>query len=247
MCIDVVSDPVDLSYHIHHRNDSEMTVSAIVSAYYAKDFIRARLDNLFSLDPRPEVIVVAQLGSVEAEIAKTYDATWILTPDIPTIYAAWNMAIKAANGDYITNANCDDILYQQGLSAMLATLKVNPHFALVYGNNYIIDGEDRLLHFRKEGDYEYLKTCCFVGPMPMWRKSLHEKYGYFNETFKVCGDYEFWLRIASHGELLFHRDFFVGEYLKRPDSAEHRQPEIAHEEKLQIQSMYKGIAIRPKL
>jgi hypothetical protein len=224
-----------------------MTVSAIVSAYYAKDFIKARLDNLMSLEPRPEVIVVAQHGSAEAEIAKTYDVTWILTPDIPTIYAAWNMAIKASNCEYITNANCDDILYQPGIYTMAYVLEYNPEISLVYGNNFIIDGEDKIAHFRKEGDYEFLKTCCFVGPMPMWRKSLHEKYGYFNETFQVCGDYEFWLRIASHGEEFFHRDFLVGEYRKRPDSAEHRQPEIAQAEKLHIQSMYKGIAIRPKL
>jgi len=229
-------------------NGNKMTtVSAIVSAYYAKDFIRARLDNLMSLEPRPEVIVVAQHGSVEAEIAKTYDVTWILTPDIPTIYAAWNMAIKASNCEYIMNANCDDTLYQAGIYSMIYVLDNNPGFSLVYGNNFTIDGEDKLAYFRKEGDYEFLKTCCFVGPMPIWRKSLHDRYGYFNESFKVCGDYEFWLRVASYGEQFYHKNIFVGEYLKRTDSSEHRQPEIAQSEKLHIQTMYKGIAIRSKL
>lgn len=247
MCIDVVSDPVDLSYHLHHRNDSEMTVSAIVSAYYAKDFIRARLDNLFSLDPRPEVIVVAQLGSVEAEIAKTYDVTWILTPDIPTIYAAWNMAIKAANGEYITNANCDDTVYPDSYTHMASLLESNPDIAVVYGNNLILDGPTKMLHKRNHGDYEFLKTCCFVGPMPMWRKSLHDKYGYFNELFNVCGDYEFWLRVASHGEFIHHTTSIIGEYRKRPESAEHRNLHLAMSEKLFIQKFYKGIAIREKI
>lgn len=224
-----------------------MTVSAIVSAYYAKDFIRARLDNLISLEPRPEIIVVAQRGSVEAEIAKTYDVTWILTPDIPTIYAAWNMAIKAANGDYITNANCDDITYPGSYAYMEDDLEFNPSIAMIYGNNHILDGDKKVLHIRKYGNYEFLKTTCFVGPMPMWRKSLHDKYGYFNEIFQVCGDYEFWLRIASFGERICHSALTVGEYRKRPGSAEHRDPKLATEEKLFIQGFYKDIAIREKI
>jgi len=230
---------------------SEMNVSAIVSAYYAKDFIKARLDNLMSLYPRPEVIVVAQRGSVEAEIAKTYEVTWILTPDIPTIYAAWNMAIKAANCEYITNANCDDIVYPGSYSEMAQSLNDDPTIGLVYGDEDQTDG----IRPQRRGrvsinpgyTFDVIKKMCFVGPMPMWRKSLHEKYGYFNESFKVCGDYEFWLRIASHGEQFYHIDKPVGLYLNRLDSAEHRQPEIAQSEKLHIQSVYKGIAIRPKL
>lgn len=224
-----------------------MTVSAIVSAYYAKDFIRARLDNLFSLDPRPEVIVVAQHGSVEAEIAKTYDVTWILTPDIPTIYAAWNMAIKAANGDYITNANCDDIVYPGSYAHMEDALEFNKDIAIIYGDNHINNGIIQTTHRRNYGDYEFLKTCCFVGPMPMWRISLHDKYGYFNEDFNICGDYEFWLRVASHGEFIHHTTHIIGEYRKRQESIEHRDVRLAMSEKLLIQKFYRDIALRPKI
>jgi hypothetical protein len=29
---------------------------------------------------------------------------------------------------------------------------------------------------------------CYVGPQPMWRKRLHTRYGYFDESFEVTGD-----------------------------------------------------------
>ena len=37
--------------------------------------------------------------------------------------------------------------------------------------------------------------------MPMWRKSLHEQFGYFKEDFKSASDWEFWLRCAYGGSL----------------------------------------------
>ncbi|MFA7254007.1 MAG: glycosyltransferase [Patescibacteria group bacterium] len=223
------------------------TISAIVSAYYAKDFIRERLDNLFRMNPTPEIIVVAQSGSYEAEIATTYDCTWILTSDIPTIYSAWNMAIKASNCDYITNANCDDHTYLDSYAIMSNFLENNPDIGVVYGNDYvktIVDDEPRYeLHERGETDLNILKTKCLVGPMPMWRKSLHDQLGYFSDKFQVCGDYEFWLRLAVNGVKFHHLDRPIGIYNKRVESAEHRQPEIALLEKRYLQNAYNNVSI----
>jgi hypothetical protein len=30
----------------------------------------------------------------------------------------------------------------------------------------------------------------------MWRRTMHDKYGHFNSTYKYCGDYEMWVRAA---------------------------------------------------
>jgi len=222
-----------------------MNVSAIVSAYYASKYLKRRLDNLMYQDPRLEIIVVAQKGSHEEAIAKTYDYTWIITPNIPTIYAAWNMAIKAANCEFITNANCDDYIYSGSYAEMAKILTDNPDIALVYGDNNVWNGIENKYHARKEGDFEFLKTCCFVGPMPMWRKSLHDQYGYFNDKYRVTGDYEFWLRIASMGEKFYHLKRAVGLYEKRADSAEHRDPYVANTEREYLQRLWKNAELIP--
>jgi glycosyltransferase involved in cell wall biosynthesis len=220
-----------------------MTVSAIISAYYAKDLIRARLDNLMYQIPRPEIVVVAQHSSIEAAIAKTYPVKLIQTADIPTIYVAWNMAIIESTGEYITNANCDDHIYSGSYAEMAKVLNDNPDIGLVYGDENQTDGKTNRLKQRPQGDFSLLTKMCFVGPMPMWRKSLHDKFGYFNERFKVCGDYEFWLRIAVNGTKFHHIPRTLGLYLNRPNSAEHRQRTVAIAEKEFLQRTYSGIKV----
>ena len=200
--------------------------SAIVSAYYAEQYIEGRIANLMEQSELPEIVVVAKKGSVEAK--KAAGCKVIETDDIPTIYKAWNMAIEASTGDYITNANCDDRLYPNALKLMADTLYTQPDYAAVYTNVdrvKEIGGPPHAVYEWGEGGLEYMLTKgCFMGPMPMWRKSLHDKYGLFDPEMRSAGDYEFWMRCLSNGEKFYHiRGATWGAYLERNDSAEHRE------------------------
>ena len=37
----------------------------------------------------------------------------------------------------------------------------------------------------------------FDGAFIMWRKSIHEKIGYFDEQFMISGDQNFWYRLTG--------------------------------------------------
>jgi hypothetical protein len=53
--------------------------------------------------------------------------------------------------------------------------------------------------------------------MPMWRRSVHERFGYFNEEYKTASDAEMWLRAAQGGAKLQKINDTVGIYYKNPD------------------------------
>jgi len=206
-----------------------MKVSALVSAYYAEEFIEKRLENLMSQDIQPEIVVVCKYNSVEHKAAHAAREKYphvidITTPDVPTVYEAWNLAIQNASGEYLTNANCDDEIYPGGYAKMARILDKNPMFAVAYANCDVFE------HGQMTGRYEWAEggldmLCnvgCFIGPMPMWRKSLHDKYGLFDPWYMSAGDYEFWMRIAKGMELFFHIRESLGAYAKRDESVEHR-------------------------
>jgi len=201
-------------------------VSAIVSAYYAEEYIEGRIANLKAQDCELEIVVIAQLDTPEAKVARTNKCTVIYTPDIPTIYDAWNMGIKEASGDYVTSANSDDRLYPGALARMAQLLDDKQHIGVVYPDVNIveeIDGKPVSKFTWAEGGLAKLLEGCFVGPAPMWRKSLHEKHGHFDAAFHIAGDYEWWLRLATAGVKFQRIAEPLGAYLKRKDSAEHRE------------------------
>lgn len=201
-------------------------ISAIVSAYYCAPFLRGRIENLRGQEC--EIVGVAQYHSREHELLDEMGVPVIITTeDVPTIYRAWNLGIQASSGQYITNANSDDRTHPGMLARMADILDKNRQYALVYSDIDMtreIDGEVIELYRNEQAGFSELLSRCFVGPMPMWRKSLHDRYGYFAEEYTVAGDYEFWLRIASKGEKFFYLPEAVGKYVDRPDSAEHRAP-----------------------
>lgn len=204
------------------------TVGALVSAFYCEKYLRARLDNLLGQTSRPKILAVCLRGSAEHRILSEYRVPVVSTMTVPTIYGAWNKLLDVASTDYLVVANSDDSFYPHAIQRMQEALDDHPEIALVYPNADIVEeygsgipvGRFELPEFEVESMLEL----CYMGPMPMWRRSLHEKYGPFDSQMEVAGDYEFWLRAACAGEEFLHIPDSLGQYLSRPDSREHREP-----------------------
>lgn len=217
-------------------------VTAIVSAYYASEFIENRLLNLTTQIPQPEIVVVAQAGSFESETALCFDNVKLIqTTGVPTLYDAWNIAIEKATGDYITNANSDDVLYPGALKVMASTLDEREDIALCYADSditkvYGADPINRMVWI--QGGLEEIRMMCFMGSMPMWRRSLHDKYGMFDAKMRSAGDYEFWLRIMENGEQVLHIPRALGVYLVREESIYHSKPLLSIWEVARARSRY---------
>ena len=215
-----------------------MKVSAIVSAYYAEKFIKNRLENLLMQDPIPQIVVIAKSGGVEEKITQEFQVDWyshdviklISTQGTPTIYEAWNMGIKAAKGEYIINANCDDKFYPGALAKMANVMDNDPNVGVVFSNVFRQHENGKGDHWKRIPDetgildnaLNIIMERCIIGPMPMWRKSLHAEHGYFDEQYRHAGDYEIWMRFVFGGVKFYYINESLGIYMNRKDSDEHR-------------------------
>jgi len=230
-------------------------VSAIVSTYNAARFIRGCLEDLVNQTLYQqgglEIVVVDSASeqnekAVVEEYQKKYRGiTYMRTAMRETVYAAWNRGIKAARGEYITNANTDDRHRKDALEVMAALLDQKPDIGLVYADVIITEKENETLESHTPAgcfhwtdyDRESLSVGCFIGPQPMWRKSLHNRYGYFDGSFSASGDWEFWLRIAE-GTTFLHINELLGLYLRSPESLEHKNTALRMEEDRLIYKTY---------
>lgn len=199
------------------------TVSAIISLYNAERFLRGRLDDLLAqtlyAQKRLEIIaIISGSQQHEARILREYlrkgARIRVITTLREGIYSAWNRGIRLATGDYITNANADDRLHPQALAGLAWALDHNPAVGVVYADSHVTaQSNATMTRFQPSARAPYTsgalewsafstrklaQTCC-IGHYPMWRKSIHEKIGYFDESYLLAGDYEFWLRCAANG------------------------------------------------
>lgn len=236
-----------------------MKVSAIISAYYAEEFLEGRIRNLLDQTMVPQIVVVCQMGSEEERIANRmlprdysdddpgpYPEKIITTSGIPTIYQAWNLGIDAADGEYLTSANSDDRLRDDAIEVLAGELDRRRH-AVVYPDVDVVadldggfEGAERIHRFEwAEGGLDELLEGCFLGPCPMWRADLHSKHGLFDPTYKSAGDYEFWLRLAAGGERFYHCRDVLGIYLYRDDGAENREKNLTIWETARARAAYR--------
>jgi|GEM_PF-1751883 len=228
--------PVEVVFPKNYYQQSPL-VSAIVSAYKSEKYLRGCLEDLENqtISDRLEIIVIDSASPqnermIVEEFRKKYDnIIYVRTSNRETVYGAWNRGVRLARGRYITNANTDDRHRKDAFEVMVGVLEENPDVALVYADCWITRCENETFDkFTNAGQFvwqEFSRSFlankgCFVGPQPMWRKEIHEKYGFFDSTFVAAGDYEFWMRIAIK-EKFKHIPEKLGLYLDAPSSVEH--------------------------
>lgn len=222
-------------------------VSAIVSVYNCERFIEGCLEDLErqTIADKLEIVVVNS-GSQQNEEAiikkfqEKYDnIAYIKTENRETIYQAWNRGIKAASGKYITNANSDDRHKKDALETLVNELENNKDTDLVYYDFIVTDTENEIFdnctpvayqNFPEFDEFRFIRGPSY-GHQPMWRKIIHDKIIYFDESFEVAGDYEFWIRLSLSEKCKFkHIKEYLGLYFKNPNSLERRNAHIVTSE-----------------
>ena len=240
------------------RNDDaskEYLVTALVSTYNSERFIRGCLEDLEAqtIADQIEIIIIDSASpqnerTIVEEFQKRYNnIVYIRTRMREKLYAAWNRGIRMAKGKYITNTNTDDRRLPHALETEARALNQFPDVGLVYADiwgtsieNDILHGDDtkRFTHY-SYFDFSLLNglTGSNFSPQPMWRKSVHQKIGYFDEDYVIAGDYEFFFRIARQFNAL-HIKAPLGLYLENTSGIEKSQPELTRKEFTQLREKF---------
>lgn len=192
---------------------TKIKVSIICSVYGGSRYIRQYMENIVSqtiFDDCCELIIIdAASPDGEFDVISPYIERFpgrIIYERLgyrATIYDAWNIAIARARGDYITNANLDDLRRDDSIEVqcgildnldfvdvvyqdVVYTLAWNMPFATALGHGFISDlpiiTPQNLLTYNSPHN------------APMWRRRVHDDVGMFDAALRSAGDWQFWIR-----------------------------------------------------
>lgn len=179
-------------------------ISVVTATYNAARFLPDTIRSIRAQSyPNIEWIVIDG-GSTDAtlDLLKANDDIidyWLSEPD-RGIYSAWNKGLGQAKGEWICFLGADDFFLDfQVLDRMAIQLeKVPANIRVVYGQVMLVSVDGETLgpigepwQNIKERFYQFMYI---PHQGVMHRRSLFEKHGKFDESFRIAGDYELLLR-----------------------------------------------------
>ncbi|MFZ5812506.1 MAG: glycosyltransferase [Thermodesulfobacteriota bacterium] len=117
----------------------------------------------------------------------------------------YNRGFRLATGELCSFIASDDIIHPHMLSTLSGPL-INDEADFVYADMFIIDDNHRILREFRLPDYSFERSFCdwyLCGVATLYRRSLHERFGYYDET-SAADDHECYLRFAMNGARFLH-------------------------------------------
>jgi glycosyltransferase involved in cell wall biosynthesis len=116
------------------------------------------------------------------------------------IYNAMNKGAAIASGDYLIFMNGGD---RFASSDVLDAVAQCPDTDLIVGElEFADDGVVRT--FPSQLNSGYLLRNMLPHQATFFHRSIFERFGYFDESFKIAGDYEFFVRIIKENKVSYH-------------------------------------------
>jgi glycosyltransferase involved in cell wall biosynthesis len=184
-------------------------VSVVMPSLNQAEFIRNSIDSVLNQDYVPIELIVIDGRSSDGtvDILKDYDdrLRWVSESDggqTPAI----NKGFRMATGEIIGWLNADDLYLPGAVRTSVEFLAQRESADLVYGDADHIDRDGRLIapYPTEPFSLSRLQQTCFIcQPAVFFRRRVFDRVGILDEYFSSAMDYEYWVRVAQRGEIVY--------------------------------------------
>ncbi len=117
-----------------------------------------------------------------------------------SLYDSLNIGIKKSTGNLISILHSDDIFNNKNILTKVARIAKNSNNKIFFGDVVYFQNSNFEKIIRSYPAAKLKKEIFFYGNMPphtgsFYKKEIFKKYGYYNKTYKIAGDFEHLLRL----------------------------------------------------
>jgi glycosyltransferase involved in cell wall biosynthesis len=185
-----------------------MNISVIIPTYNRATFLPATLSSVLNQSQRVDEIVVVDDGSTDntKDVLSQYGVKYLYQAN-RGVSSARNLGVKNAKNEWIAFLDSDDIWHEDKIEKQIAFHTQNRDILFSHTDEVWLR-DSKVVKKPKHHKKPYGN--CFVDNLPFCKigpstviihKSVLEDVGYFDESLKVCEDYDLWLRVLSKYEV----------------------------------------------
>lgn len=190
------------------RMDREIAVSVIMAVYNGARYLRQAVDSILGQTFADFEFIVLNDGSTDCslDILHEYQDERMRVVDNGEnigLTRSLNRGLRLARAPYVARQDADDMSLARRLETQVRYLEQHRDVAVVGTGVRYIDGENRPLGavaLPEDPVPKLLSGNQICHGSVMFRRSVVEGAGGYDELFRYCQDYELWLRVARcHG------------------------------------------------
>ena len=191
---------------------SKPLISVIVAVYNGSKTLQRCIDSVSDQTYPNKELIIIDGGSTDGTVDiirsnQNKIAYWISEPD-NGIYNAWNKALDHTSGDWILFLGSDDYLWKNNVFEQISPHMIkaeSQNIQMVYGQVARVTQDDNISCVDGfSWDYTWRSIIIdgigtFTHQGMFHHRTLFERYGKFDESFKIAGDYELLIRAFKEG------------------------------------------------
>tara|TARA_B100001559_G_scaffold314932_1_gene316051 strand:- start:1135 stop:1866 length:732 start_codon:yes stop_codon:yes gene_type:complete len=179
-----------------------MKISIITISFNSAKTIEATLNSVLNQTHKniQHIIIDGNSSDQSVQICKKFPhVSKIISEEDSGVYNAFNKGLEIANGDVVGFLNSDDTFYNNNsLQTIVDGFKKG--IDAVHGNLKFYNHKNKVIRNWISKPFEkgaFKKGWMPAHPTFYCRKNIYNKYGNYNELFKIAGDFELMLRFIE--------------------------------------------------
>ena len=189
-----------------------MKISVIIPTYNRKKTLARAIQSVINQSLSPFEILIIDDGSndgTEEWVKENFQNIKYIYQNNHGVSSARNIGIENAYGDWVAFLDSDDEWLPNKLYEQVKAIDSNPEIKFFHTNEIWIRNGIRVNQMKKHKKYggyifEKCLDICRISPSSaILSKKIFTNIGYFDESLKVCEDYDMWLRVAAKHKILF--------------------------------------------